>query len=59
MIYRMSRQPRLPIQVFLASRHLVDHQLVCELDIRREPQPFITANFQMLDRGGTRWWRHV
>ncbi len=64
MIYPMSPQPRLPIQVLLnhdvsASRHLGDQQVVCDLNIGAELQPLITANFQMLDRGGARWWRHV
>jgi hypothetical protein len=49
MIYPMSSQPRLPIQVLLdhvlASRHLVDRQLFCDLNIRPELQPLITANF--------------
>jgi hypothetical protein len=49
MIYPMSSQPRLPIQVLLdhvlPSRHLVDRELVCDLNIRPELQPLITANF--------------
>jgi hypothetical protein len=49
MIYPMSSQPRLPIQVLLdhvlPSRHLVDRELVCDLNIRPELQPLTTANF--------------
>ncbi len=63
MIYPMSSQPRLPIQVLLdhvlASRHRVDRHLVCDLSIRPELQPLITANFQMFHRGGARRWKHA
>jgi hypothetical protein len=49
MIYPMSSQPRLPTQVLLdhvlASRHLLDRQLVGDLNIRPELQALITANF--------------
>jgi hypothetical protein len=63
MIYPMSSQPRLPIQVLLdhvlASRHLLDRQLVGDLNIRPELQPLITANFSMSHRVGARRWKHV